>query len=104
MFGGFIVFVMLLNIDLAVSCNSIFDENAVQLCILAAWVIRYLRIASEDPKVLNPAVSVVWLACSVALVVEQKAVEDCFVLYGQGSGGTLHKMVPLLLLASWRLW
>ena len=92
--GGFIVFAMLLNIDRAVSCSRIFDENAVQLCILAAWVINYLRVASEAPKFLNPAVSVLWLACSVALVVEPKSVQEFLVLYGQGSGGVLHKIVP----------
>ena len=95
--GGFIIFAMLLNIDRAVSCARIFDENAVQLCILAAWVINYLRVASEAPRFLNPVVSCVWVLFSMALVLEPKAVQELFVLYGHGSGGTIHKIMPAII-------
>jgi hypothetical protein len=95
--GGFIVFAMMLNIDRAISSARIFDENAVQLCILAAWVINYLRVASEAGRFLNPVVSFVWVLFSVVLVLEPKAVQELFVLYGQGSGGTIHKIMPAVI-------
>jgi hypothetical protein len=95
--GGFIIFAMLLNIDRAVSCARIFDENAVQLCILAAWVINYLRAASEASRFINPAVSGVWAAFGVVLTLEPKAVQEMFVLYGHGSGGTVHKIMPAVI-------
>ena len=95
--GGFIIFAMLLNIDRAVLCARIFDENAVQLCILAAWVINYLRAASEASRFINPAVSGVWAAFGVVLTLEPKAVQEMFVLYGHGSGGTMHKIMPAVI-------
>ena len=95
--GGFIIFAMLLNIDRAVYCARIFDENAVQLCILAAWVINYLRVASEASRFINPVVSGVWAAFGVVLTLEPKAVQELFVLYGHGSGGTVHKIMPAVI-------
>ena len=98
--GGFIIFAMLLNIDRSVSCAKIFDENAVQMVILAAWIINVLRAAVETSKLaqtLNPVSSVLWVSLSLALVVEPRMVQECFVLYGQGSGGTAHKLMPAVL-------
>ena len=98
--GGFIIFAMLLNIDRSVSCAKIFDENAVQMVILAAWIINVLRVAVETSKLaqtLNPVISVLWVSFSLALVVEPRMVQECFVLYGQGSGGTAHKLMPAVL-------
>jgi hypothetical protein len=92
--GGFTVFALLLNIDRAVSSARIFDENAVQLCILSAWVINYLRVPSDAPRFLNPLVSFVWLIFSLMLVLEFKKVQEIFVLYGQGSGGTFQRLIP----------
>jgi hypothetical protein len=92
--GGFVVFAMLLNLDRAVSCARIFDENALQLCILASWVINFLRVASEAPVLLNPIVSALWVGFSLSLVVEPRVVQEFFVLYGQGAGGALRKLVP----------
>lgn len=92
--GGFIIFAMLLNIDRAVACARIFDENGLQLCILASWVINYLRVANEAPVMLNPIASGLWLSFSLSLVVEPKIVQEAFVLYGQGAGGTAHKLIP----------
>ena len=98
--GGFIIFAMLLNIDRSVACAKIFDENAVQMVILAAWIINVLRVAVETSKLaqtLNPVLSVSWVSLSLALVVEPKIVQECFVLYGQGSGGTVRKLLPAVL-------
>ena len=92
--GGFIIFAMLLNIDRSIACARIFDENALQLCILASWVINYLRAANEAPALLNPIASGLWVAFSLCLVVEPKAVQEAFVLYGQGAGGTFSKLIP----------
>ena len=94
--GGFNIFALLLNIDRAVSCARIFDENAVQLCILAAWVINYLRGAVEEHRFLNPIVSFLWIVFSLSLVLEPKKVQELFVLYGQGSGGIMHKLIPAM--------
>jgi hypothetical protein len=92
--GGFTVFALLLNIDRAVASARIFDENAVQLCILSAWVINYLRVPSDAPRFLNPLVSLVWLIFSLTLILEFKKVQEFFVLYGQGSGGTIQRLIP----------
>ena len=92
--GGFIIFAMLLNIDRAIANARIFDENALQLCILASWVINYLRVANEAPVLLNPVATGLWVAFSLSLVAEPKVVQETFVLYGQGAGGTLHKLIP----------
>lgn len=94
--GGFIIFALLLNIDRAVSSSRIFDENAVQLCILSAWIINYLRVASEAPIFVNPLVSSVWLLFSLVLVLEFRKVQEFFVLYGQGSGGSMQKLIPAI--------
>ena len=98
--GGFIIIAMLLNIDRAVACGRIFDENAVQLAILAAWIINILRVSLETTKFiqfLNVAASVAWMTLSLALVFEPRVVREFLVLYGQGSGSTMHKLLPAVL-------
>ena len=92
--GGFVVFAMLLNLDRAVSCARIFDENALQLCILASWVVNFLRASSEAPALLNPVVSALWVGFSLGLVAEPRVVQEAFVLYGQGAGGVFRKLLP----------
>ena len=93
--GGFVVFAMMLNIDRAVSCARIFDENAVQCCILAAWGINFLRTTVQyAPKILNPAATVGWLCFACCLVLEPKAVQEFFVMYGHGSGGVFKRVLP----------
>lgn len=92
--GGFTIFVLMLNIDRAVSSARIFDENAVQCCILASWVINYLRSLAESPKIAAPIAAFLWLLFSYCLVAEPKRVQYFFVMYGQGSGGVFKRVLP----------
>ena len=46
---------------------------------------------------MNPIVSCVWVLFSVVLVLELKAVQELFVLYGQGQGGAIHKIMPAVI-------
>ena len=92
--GGFVVFVMVLNIDRAVSCARIFDENAVQCCILASWVINFLRNLAEAPSLVTPVATFFWLSFGFCLVLEPRRVQEFFVMYGHGSGGTLKRILP----------
>lgn len=92
--GGFVIFAMVLNIDRAVACARIFDENAVQCCILAAWVINYLRVTAEAPKLVEPITTFIWLCFSFCLVLEPKSVQELFVMYGHGSGGAARRIAP----------
>jgi hypothetical protein len=92
--GGFVIFVIVLNVDRAVSCARIFDENAVQCCILAAWVINFLRALAVAPKVLNPAATFFWVLFGYALVLEPKWIQEFFVMYGYGSGGVFKRVLP----------
>lgn len=92
--GGFVIFVMVLNIDRAVSCARIFDENAVQCCILASWVINHLRGVATSPRPVGPLATFVWMLFSFLLVVEPRRVQDLFVMYGRGSGGTAKRILP----------
>lgn len=92
--GGFVVFVMVLNIDRAVSSARIFDENAVQCCILASWVLNYLRSLANSPKLVAPITTFLWLIFAYCLVVEPRRVQEFFVMYGQGSGGVLKRILP----------
>ena len=80
---GFVVFIMVLNIDRAVSCARIFDENAVQCCILASWVINFLRDA-EAPYWVAPLATFFWFCFGFCLVVEPQRVQEFFVMYGHG--------------------
>ena len=92
--GGFVIFVMVLNIDRAVSCARIFDENAVQCCILASWVINFLRGLAASPRPVGPIATFLWLLFSFLLVVEPRRVQEFFVMYGKGSGGTAKRVLP----------
>ena len=92
--GGFVIFVMVLNIDRAVSSARIFDENAVQCCILAAWVINFLRALAVAPKWLEPFATLFWLFFSYSLVLEPKRIQEFFVMYGHGSGGVFKRVLP----------
>jgi hypothetical protein len=92
--GGFVVFVVVLNIDRAISCARIFDENAVQCCILAAWVINFLRALAVAHKLVNPIATFFWLCFGYGLVLEPKAIQEFFVMYGHGSGGLVKRMLP----------
>ena len=85
---------MVLNIDRAVSCARIFDENAVQCCILAAWVINFLRAPAVAPKLVEPITTFLWVCFGFNLVCEPKPVQEFFVIYGHGSGGTLKRVLP----------
>ena len=95
--GGFVVFVMVLNIDRAVSCARIFDENAVQCCILASWVINFLRNMAEAPNWVTPLTTFFWLSFGFCLVLEPRRVQEFFVMYGHGSGGTFKRILPGIL-------
>ena len=66
--GGFVVFVMVLNLDRAVSCARIFDENAVQCCILAAWVINFLRGVAGEPKFMVQLATYLWFIFGYCLL------------------------------------
>ena len=92
--GGFVIFVLMLNIDRAVSCARIFDENAVQCCILASWVINFLRSLVVSPAWVAPSCAFIWLMFSYTLVLEPKRVQEFFVMYGHGSGGTFKRILP----------
>jgi hypothetical protein len=92
--GGFVVFVVVLNIDRAISCARIFDENAVQCCILAAWVINFLRAMAVAPPLLDPITTLCWFLFGFCLVLEPKGVQEFFVMYGQGSGGVFKRVLP----------
>lgn len=95
--GGFVIFVMMLNIDRAVSSARIFDENAVQCCILASWVLNYLRSLAASPKPVAPVATFLWLTFSYCLVLEPRWVQEFFVMYGQGSGGVCKRILPGIL-------
>lgn len=95
--GGFVIFVLMLNIDRAVSSARIFDENAVQCCILASWVINFLRSLVDSPKIAAPIATFLWLIFSYCLVVEPRRVQYFFVMYGQGSGGVYKRVLPGLI-------
>ena len=95
--GGFVIFIMILNIDRAVSSARIFDENAVQCCILASWVINFLRSLAKSPKPVEPVATFLWLVFSYCLVAEPRAVQEFFVMYGQGSGGVFKRILPGIL-------
>jgi hypothetical protein len=95
--GGFVVFVVVLNIDRAISCARIFDENAIQCCILAAWVINFLRAMAEAHKLVNPVATFFWLCFGYGLVLEPKVIQEFFVMYGHGSGGMFKRMLPGIL-------
>lgn len=92
--GGFVIFAMVLNIDRAVSSARIFDENAVQCCILAAWVINFLRGVADAPKWLEPFATLCWLLFGLALVLEPRRIQEFFVMYGHGSGGVFKRVLP----------
>lgn len=92
--GGFVIFVLMLNIDRSVSSARIFDENAVQCCIVASWVINFLRTLAVSPKVVGPVVTLLWLVFSYSLVVEPRRLQLLFVMYGQGSGGIVRRVLP----------
>ena len=92
--GGFVVFAMMLNVDRAVSCARIFDENAVQCCILAAWVINFLRAMAEAPKLVEPITAFLWLCFGYCICLEPKSVQEFFVMYGHGSGGVFKRVLP----------
>ena len=95
--GGFVILVMVLNIDRAVSCVRIFDENAVQCCILAAWVINFLRGLAEAPKLVLPVTTFLWFLFGYCLVLEPRRVQEFFVMYGHGSGGVFKRILPGIL-------
>ena len=95
--GGFVIFVMVLNIDRAVSCARIFDENAVQCCILAAWVINFLRVMAEAPRSVVPVTTFLWFGYGYCLLLEPRRVQEFFVMYGHGSGGTFRRILPGIL-------
>lgn len=92
--GGFVIFVMMLNIDRAVSSARIFDENAVQCCILASWVLNHLRSLAASPKPVAPIATFLWLVFSYCLVAEPRVVQEFFVMYGHGSGGVFKRILP----------
>ena len=92
--GGFVIFVIVLNIDRAVSCARIFDENAVQCCILAAWVINYLRSLAVAHRLVDPIATFLWSCFGYCLIVESKGVQEFFVMYGHGSGGVFKRVLP----------
>lgn len=96
--GGFVILAMMLNIDRAVSCARIFDENAVQFCIISAWGINFLRsTVPYTNKILNPVAMVLWLCFTCCLVLEPKAVQEFFVIYGHGSGGVFKRVLPSII-------
>jgi hypothetical protein len=93
--GGFVLLAVMLNIDRAVSHARIFDENAVQGCILAAWGINFLRTTVPDvPKVLSPATAFLWVCFACCLVMEPKKIQEFFVIYGHGAGGVFRRTLP----------
>jgi len=77
-FGAFTLLAMLLHLDRAVASSRILDENAVQMAALVAWLINHLRAASPDyaGRLVDPVVSALWVAGSLALVVEPKQIQD----------------------------
>lgn len=95
--GGFVLLATVLNVDRVVSSKRIFDENAVQCCILASWVINYLRAMADAPKVVEPMVTFLWVYFGLFLVVEPRRWRVFFVMYGQGSGGVIRRMLPVIL-------
>lgn len=89
--------VMMLSIDRAVSCARIFDENAVQGCILAAWGINFLRTTVAPQSLsdkLNPVATFLWVCFACCLALEPRRVQEFFVMYGHGSGGVFKRVLP----------
>lgn len=95
--GGFVIFAILLNLDRAISCARIFDENAVQLCILSAWVINFLRAMAHAPKWVEPFFTFFWVVFALSLVFEPKQARTFFVMYGSGSGCVHRRLLPGIL-------
>jgi hypothetical protein len=95
--GGFVIFVMVLNRDRAVSSARIFDENAVQCCIVAARVINFLRVMAEAPRPVVPVTTFLWCIYGLCLLLEPRRVQEFFVMYGHGSGGTFKRILPGIL-------
>ena len=92
--GGFIIMSLMLNIDRTIYHAMIFDGNAILCCVQGSWVINFLRASAEAPKFMGPLVTAAWLVFAFALVLEPRAVQEYFVMYGNGSGGLLRQILP----------
>ena len=82
--GGFVVFAIVLNLDRAISSGKILDESSVQCCILASWVINFLRALALSPGLVDPIATFFWVCFGYSLVLEPKWIQEFFVIYGKG--------------------
>jgi hypothetical protein len=90
--GGFVVFVIVLNLDRAISSGKILDESSVQCCILASWVINFLRALAVAPRLVDPITTFFWVCFGFCLVLEPKWIQEFFVIYGKG--GLFRRILP----------
>ena len=89
--GGFVVFAIVLNLDRAISSGKILDESSVQCCILASWVINFLRVLALSPRLVDPITTFFWVCFGYSLVLEPKWIQEFFVIYGKGA---LFRILP----------
>lgn len=75
--GVYTIMALLLNIDRVISHRRIFDGNALLCTILASHVINFLRGGvTTAPFFFSPFVTIIWLVCSVVLIVEPVLVKE----------------------------